>query len=462
LTRFAVAATALPLALVCLPAHAHVKWFAPYAVGASPQPVGLTLTNTWFWTGVALVLFFFLLARLIERSDAGEKILRGLDRASNPLWGRLDDFVRLVIAAFFVAIFTVGGTYLTPEMHTRHEWVPWLQLLIAALIFSRRTQPLAAAGIIVLWLLALRDYGLFHLLDYLALCVGVAGYLALEASARPQWRERRFEVLRWGIAIALMWSSVEKFAYPDWFYPVIEERPYLTFVMSRDTFIPMAGVAEFTLGFGLIWTPLVRRFSAIALFVIFMVAVYPFGRIDLIGHALILVTMVAVAADRTRENHFLPKLKQALTGVPAGLVTALLIFIAGYWGLHTMIYGVEGRAGPVRDARFPGMDLNDITSADPSATAMLALPTAQEANHAVMERMDGPMMEGMMHPDPDVAFALGMVPHHQGAIDMSMIVLKFGKDPQNQRLAREIIQEQQHQIDQMREWLRQRNIPQPP
>jgi len=60
-----------------------------------------------------------------------------------------------------------------------------------------------------------------------------------------------------------MWSSLEKFAYPDWFYPLVEEKPFLTFGMPRDVFIPMAGVAEFTMGFGLLWTPLVRRLSAI-------------------------------------------------------------------------------------------------------------------------------------------------------------------------------------------------------
>ena len=83
-----------------------------------------------------------------------------------------------------------------------------------------------------------------------------------------------------------MWSSLEKFAYPDWFDPLVDEKPFLTFGLPREVFVPMAGVAEFTMGFGLLWTPLVRRLSAIALFVIFTAAVYPFGRTDLIGHAL--------------------------------------------------------------------------------------------------------------------------------------------------------------------------------
>ena len=100
------------------PAQAHVKWFAPYIVGAPPQPTGSTLTNFWFWTGIAMVLVFFLATRAVEKSSAGETILRGMDRLTDPLWKRLDDFVRVVIAAFFVAIFAVGGGYKTPHLKT--------------------------------------------------------------------------------------------------------------------------------------------------------------------------------------------------------------------------------------------------------------------------------------------------------------------------------------------------------
>jgi hypothetical protein len=441
-----------------VPAQAHVKWFAPYIVGAPPQPVSATLGNAWFWTGIALVLAFFLATRAVEKSPAGETILREMDRITDPLWQRLDEFVRIIIAGFFVAIFAVGGVYLTPDLKTPAEWVSWTQLLIAGLVFPRKTRPLAAAGIIGLWLLALRDYDIFHLLDYLALGVGVAAYLVLEASSDPEWRKHRFEALRWGVAIALMWSSLEKFAYPEWFYPLVEEKPFLTFGMPRDVFIPMAGVAEFTMGFGLIWTPLVRRLSAIALFLIFNAAVYPFGRVDLVGHALIMAVIVAIAADHTREVHFLPELKRRLSGVPACLAAALVIFVTGYWGLHIAIYGIKGN---------PQVPAGELLTHTPNrehphgqhnaATAS----TAEAAYRTAMDRMHGPMMQGITNADPDAAFVLGMVPHHQGAIDMAEIVLKFGKDARNQHLAREIIATQKREIGEMREWLKQKNIPQP-
>lgn len=121
-----------------LPAFAHVKWFAPYIIGAPPQSVDKTLTNVWFWTGIALVLVFFAATRAVEKSPAGEIILGWMDRLTDPLWRRLDDFVRAVTSAFFIAIFAVGGVYLTPDLKTPAEWVSWAQLLIAAFAAQER------------------------------------------------------------------------------------------------------------------------------------------------------------------------------------------------------------------------------------------------------------------------------------------------------------------------------------
>jgi hypothetical protein len=338
--KYRYLATAIAGVASAAPAEAHVKWFAPYIVKASPQAVGATLTDPWFWTGIALVMMFLMLTRLVEQSRFGVDVMTMMDRASDPLWTRLDDFIRCVIAAFFVAIFAVGGIYLTPDLKTPAEWVSWMQLLIAVGIFSKRTMPLSAIGIIGLWLLALRDYDLFHLFDYLSLGVGVAAYLVLAASSNEKWRSHRFEVLRWAVAIALMWSSLEKFAYPDWFYPLVLERPFLTFGLPRDAFIPMAGVAEFTLGFGLLATPLVRRLSALGLLVIFTAAVYPFGRTDMIGHALIMMIIIAIAVDHKRDLSFMNAIRRNILLLPVSLAGFLAVFAVSYWGLHAGIYGV--------------------------------------------------------------------------------------------------------------------------
>lgn len=434
-------------------AAAHVKWFAPYIVEASPQPVHYTLADIWFWAGLALVLVFFIATRLTEKAPLGTTIQNKLDRMTDPLWQRQDDFIRIVIGVFFVAIFAVGGVYLTPDLKTSSEWISWSQLLIAALVFSRRTQPLAAAGIIGLWLLALRDYQLFHMLDYLALGIGVAAYLALDASSNNDLRKHRITALRIGVAIALMWSSLEKFGYPDWFYPLVEEKPFLTFGLPRDAFIPMAGLAEFTMGFGLLWTPLIRRLSAIALFIIFTAAVYPFGRIDLVGHALIMAIIVAIIIDHSRDSDFLPAIKEKLAGIPVGLIAALIIFVGAYWGSHALIYGVDN----VVTADASSKSTHTFDPDNPHDTDEVAGKTPLAAYQRAMDIMHAPMMEGIKHEDPDMAFVLGMLPHHVGATDMAEIQLKYGSDPQMRNLAERILSSQHEEIEEMRAWLTKRD-----
>ena len=87
-----------------------------------------------------------------------------------------------------------------------------------------------------------------------------------------------------------------------------------------------------------------------------------------------------------------------------------------------------------------------------SATALAASP--EEApfladNNAAMARMMS-AMEVRPSGDVDADFVAMMVPHHQGAIDMALLVLRYGKNEQLKRLAQEIIVTQQQEIAAMR------------
>jgi uncharacterized protein (DUF305 family) len=77
----------------------------------------------------------------------------------------------------------------------------------------------------------------------------------------------------------------------------------------------------------------------------------------------------------------------------------------------------------------------------------------QKAYMEGMQRMDAAMMPGMMADDPDVAFICGMRAHHQGAIDMARVELKYGKDGWAKELAQKIIDAQTKEIADMDTWL---------
>ena len=85
-----------------------------------------------------------------------------------------------------------------------------------------------------------------------------------------------------------------------------------------------------------------------------------------------------------------------------------------------------------------------------------AASNAKEITQAYQQKAMGnhdAMMQGIMDANPDIAFAKGMIPHHQGAIDMATIEQTYGKNPAMLTLAKQIKQAQTPEIKQMQDWL---------
>ena len=72
-------------------------------------------------------------------------------------------------------------------------------------------------------------------------------------------------------------------------------------------------------------------------------------------------------------------------------------------------------------------------------------------NDSAMSKM---MADMAVKPSGDVDrdFVAMMVPHHQGAIDMARVELKYGRDPDLRRLARNIVKAQEDEIRLMQRW----------
>jgi uncharacterized protein (DUF305 family) len=92
---------------------------------------------------------------------------------------------------------------------------------------------------------------------------------------------------------------------------------------------------------------------------------------------------------------------------------------------------------------MPGMQMGGTPAANE--------PPSTKAYRDAMAKMD----QGMAIPwsgNADKDFVAGMIPHHQGAIEMARIELQYGKDPQLRKLARDVVAAQQKEIAFMKSW----------
>jgi len=104
------------------------------------------------------------------------------------------------------------------------------------------------------------------------------------------------------------------------------------------------------------------------------------------------------------------------------------------------IHGMGGSTLPMPTTQAVPMSQGTQSPAD---TAMMS----------GMQKMQHDMAAAPMTGEPDHDFVTMMLPHHQGAVDMAKVELRYGKDPELRKLAEDIIAAQDKEIAQMQAWL---------
>ena len=100
---------------------------------------------------------------------------------------------------------------------------------------------------------------------------------------------------------------------------------------------------------------------------------------------------------------------------------------------------------------------SQMPNGGPGSMAGMKMGTADApASTKAFETAMSGMMTGMMAPatgKPDLDFAQGMIPHHQGAIDMARVVLQYGGDAEIKTLAEGVVKAQEGEISILKDWL---------
>jgi uncharacterized protein (DUF305 family) len=128
------------------------------------------------------------------------------------------------------------------------------------------------------------------------------------------------------------------------------------------------------------------------------------------------------------------------------LITAAVALVVGLgigWFAAPKMGGMDGMKMDHDMSQMEGMDMSK-PKGDQGASSM------------AFAKANGDMHTGMaidFSGNTDVDFAKGMIPHHQGAVEMAKIELQYGKDAELRKLAEGVIAAQETEIKFMTEWL---------
>ena len=339
---------AIALSLAPALAFPHVKWFVNYDLLSPPRPAVSVLFSGYF------LMFSLFVAPLIFGVALLDDYLTRRPTHFAPGTGTIESrisehfplLLRLGVSAFFLAVFAYGCVHewmiLTPELRTHSAWICGVQLAVAVCALRRRTAVVSGFGIVLLYTVGVSQYGLFHMLDY-PIFLGVAALLIVHSIWNRKGEDLALAAVRVATAVTLLWASVEKWAFPEWSFMLMAQRPGLALGFDPEFYMIAAGFVEFCAAFLLLTGSVAARAAALLLLLMFLSAIVPFGVIDAIGHSVIVVVLLLlIFSDNKTAKYFSTggsglRIATLQTGYFFG---ALLFFFLVYYAGYYLSYGL--------------------------------------------------------------------------------------------------------------------------
>ncbi len=172
-----------------------------------------------------------------------------------------------------------------PELHLPWSWLGWFEFGCAFLLLFRATTPIAGVGVLTLAVIAIGEFGIFHILDY-ALLIGVGWYLIVRSQRNEKLAATGLPALYGTLGFSLCWVALEKMVYPQWTLFLLDQHPTLALGLPHEFFLIGAAFVEICLGY-LIIICLMERTLALTILTVFFLTTLTFGKVEVVGHTIV-------------------------------------------------------------------------------------------------------------------------------------------------------------------------------
>lgn len=380
-TKFAMTFLGLFIATTAL-AYGHVKWFSEFSF--DDRPLNLSEAVGPLFIGLLILSMVVISAMvLLEKKLQDWPLYSHIDEWLQNKKGNSLLIMRIVTGATLLLSWQ-GDAILVPELQAAGGWLGWYQFILAFMLLFDRFVKYSGAGLILLYIYSIFQFGAFHMLDHF-LFAGAGYFLMVSDSENQKIKESRLPVLYATVGFSLCWLAIEKIIYPQWALYILEQNPQLTLGLDVEFFLMSAAFVEFALGYLLIIC-LLQRPLALIITLVFFSTTLVFGKVEVIGHTLAHGALIVFLLEGPGSIYKTPitfhkklSMRAAFGAVNFAILLGILLFAysQGAW------YQYNTRSGPVaeqqaiidlpEDANAPSVTLH--VSDDPRSGWNLRIET---------------------------------------------------------------------------------------